>query len=138
MKHEVAAPEGTNTVLLTTKFHIHPVRKNLVHRRSLVDRLQAGLNRKLSLVSAPAGFGKSTLIGEWVDRVRTEPGDVERPTIRVAWLSLDENDTDYLRFFTYFIGALQTIDWEMGRTRLSEPERSGCCTCRPHRRRSSS
>jgi LuxR family maltose regulon positive regulatory protein len=72
-----------------------------VTRARLIDRLNEGLSGgcKLTLISAPAGFGKSTLIGEWIVRCR-------RP---VAWLSLDQNDNDPARFLIYLIGALQTI-----------------------------
>ncbi|MCK4514155.1 MAG: hypothetical protein KAU31_02795, partial [Spirochaetaceae bacterium] len=97
--------------LLATKLHIQPIREEIVQRRCLVDRLNAGLNRNLTLVSAPAGFGKSTLVGEWVQGLQGSP-PVGPNT--VAWLSLDENDNDYVRFLTYFIGALQST--EMGDT----------------------
>jgi len=53
------------TLLLTTKLYIPPPRPNLVPRPRLIERLNAGLHRKLTLVSAPAGFGKTTLLSEW-------------------------------------------------------------------------
>ncbi len=67
-------------------------------------RLNEGLHRKLTLISASAGFGKTTLVSEWL-------ADCERP---VAWLSLDEMDNDPSRFLTYFIAALQTIEANIG------------------------
>jgi len=92
--------QGTVTPLLTTKFYVPPLRPEVVSRPQLVERLNAGLHRKLTLVSAPPGFGKTTLLSEWVNCC-------ERP---VAWLSLDEGDNDLARFLAYFAGALQTID----------------------------
>ena len=90
--------------LLTTKLYIPLVRPELVSRPRLIERLNAGLHRKLTLVSAPAGFGKTTLLSEWVS-------GCERP---VAWLSLDESDSDPARFFTYLIAALQRVDPGIG------------------------
>jgi LuxR family maltose regulon positive regulatory protein len=71
----------------------------------LIERLNEGLYRKLTLISAPAGFGKTTLVSEWI-------ADCGRP---VAWVSLDERDDDPSRFLTYLIAALQTIDANIGR-----------------------
>jgi LuxR family maltose regulon positive regulatory protein len=90
--------------LLTTKLYILPVRPELVSRPRLIEQLNAGLDRKLTLISAPAGFGKTTLLSEWV-------GGCQRP---VGWLSLDESDNDPARFFTYFIAALQRVDPGIG------------------------
>ena len=87
------------STLLTTKLYIPPVRPELVSRLCLIERLNAGLDRKLTLISAPAGFGKTTLLSEWV-------GNCGRP---VAWLSLDKGDNDPVRFLAYFVAALQTI-----------------------------
>ncbi len=92
------------TPLLATKLYTPPVRPELVSRLRLVERLDVGPNRKLTLVSAPAGFGKTTLVAEWL-------GSVGRP---VAWLSLDEEDNDPARFFTYLVAALQTVDPNIG------------------------
>ncbi len=90
--------------LLQTKLYIPPIRPELVSRPRLIERLNAGLHRKLTLVSAPAGFGKTTLVSEWVT-------GCERLT---AWLSLDEGDNDPTRFLTYLIAALQTIAANIG------------------------
>ncbi|MBX2999480.1 MAG: hypothetical protein KF893_13270 [Caldilineaceae bacterium] len=89
------------TPVLTTKLYIPPPRPNQISRPRLIDRLNEGLSggRSLTLVAAPTGFGKSTLVGEWLIRCG-------RPT---AWLSLDENDNDPARFWLYFISALQRI-----------------------------
>ena len=101
--------------LLTTKLYIPPVRPELVPRPRLIERLNAGLHRKLTLVSAPAGFGKTTLVSEWVHGVEVVRG----PPQRVAWLSLDESDNDPTRFLAYLIAALRTIEADIGQGPLS-------------------
>lgn len=88
-----------STPVLTTKLYIPPPRPKAVRRPRLIERLNEGLHRKLTLISAPAGFGKTTLISEWV-------AACERS---VAWLSLDEGDNDPTRFLIYLVAALQTI-----------------------------
>ena len=85
--------------LLATKLYIPPRRPNVVLRSRLSERLNAGLHRKLTLISAPAGFGKTTLVSEWV-------AVCDRP---VAWLSLDEGENDPARFLAYLVSALQTL-----------------------------
>ena len=91
------------TALLQTKLYIPPPRPRLI------ERLNAGLHRKLTLISAPAGFGKTTLLSEWVS-------GCGRP---VASLSLDEGDNDLIRFLTYLVAALQTMQAEIGKTVLA-------------------
>jgi LuxR family maltose regulon positive regulatory protein len=87
--------------ILATKLYVPPSRRRVVLRPRLIERLNGGLaaGNKLTLVSAPAGFGKTTLIGEWVAGCGR----------RAAWLSLDEGDSDPSRFLTYLIAALQTV-----------------------------
>jgi len=92
--------------LLTTKLYIPSPRPGLVPRPRLIERLNAGIHGKLALVSAPAGFGKTTLVSEWI-------AGSGRPT---AWLSLDEGDSDPARFFAYLIAALQNVDPAIGQT----------------------
>jgi LuxR family transcriptional regulator, maltose regulon positive regulatory protein len=89
------------TPVLATKLYIPPPRPNQIPRPRLIDRLNEGLSarRALTLIAAPTGFGKSTLVSEWLARCG-------RPA---AWLSLDENDNDPARFWLYFINALQRI-----------------------------
>ncbi|HSR29268.1 MAG TPA: hypothetical protein VLY63_01790, partial [Anaerolineae bacterium] len=96
--------------LLSTKLYVPPIRPELVSRPRLIERLNGGLtmqgafSRALTLVSAPAGFGKTTLVSEWVTGCeRLEP------KVRAAWLSLDEGDNDPVRFLAYMIAALRTI-----------------------------
>jgi LuxR family maltose regulon positive regulatory protein len=123
--------------LLRTKLYIPPVRPELVARPRLIERLNAalvqdllslgtvldrtvqcqktrgakyrGLVRKLTLISAPAGYGKTTLLSEWT-------AGCGRP---VAWLSLDEGDNDPARFWTYLVAALQTIEATIGQDTLT-------------------
>jgi len=85
--------------LLQTKFYIPSSRPELVSRARLIERLNGGLRRKLTLVSAPAGFGKTTLLSDWSRHCE----------LPFAWLSLDEGDNELTRFFSYFVAALQTI-----------------------------
>ncbi len=91
--------------LLATKLYIPPIRPGLVRRPRLIQRLNEGMDRKLTLVSAPAGYGKTTLLSEWIH----QGGNGARPSLPVAWLSLDEADNDPTRFLTYLIGAAQSI-----------------------------
>ncbi len=87
--------------MLNTKLHIPSLRPGLVPRPHLIERLNNGLalGCKLTLISASAGFGKTTLLSEWI-------AGCGRP---VAWLSLDEGDNDPVRFISYLIAALQTL-----------------------------
>src|SRR5687768_11596408 len=85
--------------LLTTKLSIPPPRRALVVRARLLARLDAGLERALTLLSAPAGFGKTTLLSQWLQRV-------ERP---VAWISLDARDDDPTLFMRYLVAALRIL-----------------------------
>ena len=86
-------------VLLATKLQVPRSRPGLVPRRRLADQLEEGLNRGLVLVAAPAGYGKSVLLSEWVR-------DVAQP---VAWLSLDAGDNDPVRFWRHVLAALDSV-----------------------------
>jgi len=86
--------------LLTTKLYIPPTRPKLVPRPGLIERLNDGLTRKLVLICAPAGFGKTTLLGDWVRQIN----------MPVAWVSLDKGDNELSRFLVYLVAALQTIE----------------------------
>lgn len=87
--------------LLATKLRIPPRRGELVPRARLVERLDQGLEHKLTLVSAPAGFGKTTLVAQWAAARRQE----QRFT--AGWLALDGGDNDLVRFLNYLSAALQ-------------------------------
>ncbi len=106
--------------LLLTKLFVPPPRSNLVFRPRLVARLNDGLSsgRKLTLISAPAGFGKTTLVSEWVAGARGCP-EGQRCGDEVAWLSLDEADNDPVRFVSYLVAALQTLQPGIGAGVLS-------------------
>lgn len=88
--------------LLKTKLHKPILREKLVKRSRLTDLLQIGSQSKLTIVVAPAGYGKTTLLGEWLVHTDLET----RP---VAWLSLDEQDNDPYLFWSYFVAALNKI-----------------------------
>ena len=115
--------------ILATKLYIPPSRPELVPRPHLIERLNEGLHRKLTLVSAPAGFGKTTLVSNWLNKL---PGTDHR-TVRldgakesefvnrkskiqngVAWLSLDDGDNDLARFLAYMVAALETVERNIG------------------------
>jgi len=93
--------------ILATKLHIPPPRSKIVLRPRLIERLNEGLSsgRKLTLISASAGFGKTTLVSEWI-------AHCGRP---VAWLALDEGDNDPACFLTYLVASLQTITKDIGK-----------------------
>src|SRR6185503_16172731 len=86
--------------LLETKLHVPRLRRTLVARPRLSEHLSRGAKSALTLVSAPAGFGKTTLLTKWL---ADAPADG-----CAAWLSLDQRDNDPAVFWTYLIAALQT------------------------------
>jgi ATP/maltotriose-dependent transcriptional regulator MalT len=109
--------------LLQTKLYIPPTRPKLVSRLRLIERLNAGLGRKLTVISAPAGFGKTTLVSEWVQAIGRADLSIAAmggatPPIAIAWLSLDESDNDATRFLTYLVAAVQTIEANIGKGAL--------------------
>ena len=93
-----------STLILATKLYVPPPRPKVVLRPRLIKHLNQGLHRRLTFISAPAGFGKTTLVGEWL-------AGCGRP---VAWLSLDEGDNDPTRFLAYLVAALQTVAADIG------------------------
>jgi LuxR family maltose regulon positive regulatory protein len=98
-----------STPLLQTKLYIPHSQPNLISRPRLIKHLEDGLSRKLTLVSSPAGFGKTTLLSEWIHKCG-QP---------VAWITLDQGDNDPSRFLKYFITALQKNEGEIGEGILS-------------------
>ena len=94
--------------MLLTKLHIPSVGKSIVHRSELFEKLNAGLSRKLILVSAPAGFGKTTVVSDWISQNK----------IPAAWLSLDSGDNDPAVFLNYIISGIQSIHPEFGQSAL--------------------
>jgi LuxR family maltose regulon positive regulatory protein len=103
----IASPSESATrqykeALLATKLFIPPPISTLLARPRLSDRLTAGISRPLTLVSAPIGWGKTTLLSAW----RAEAKGSAYP---LAWISLDAGDNDPVRFWSYFISALSTL-----------------------------
>jgi len=94
--------------LLTTKLNIPPTRIELVTRPRLLEQLNMGNHPgcKLTLISAPAGFGKTTLVSEWVRKLGQETPSAKQAAYQIAWLSRDEADNNPVRFVTYIIAAL--------------------------------
>ena len=97
--------------LLETKFHLPRPRRGLVARPRLSERLSRGAESALTLISAPAGFGKTTLLAEWLEAAAVEGRSV-------AWLSLDRGDNDPAVFWTYVVAALRTADAGIGASAL--------------------
>ncbi len=79
-----------------------------MHRPSLFEKLNEGLKRKLIVISAPAGFGKTTLLSDWISQYK----------IPAAWYSIDKRDNDPVEFLTILIAGIQTINKEVGKSSL--------------------
>jgi LuxR family maltose regulon positive regulatory protein len=97
---------AARAVLLATKLHVPAIAAQLVHRATLLDALSAGRCRKLTLLSAPAGWGKTTLLAQWA----LGAGEDQR----FGWLSLDSSDNDPVWFWMYVVAALQKINPGVG------------------------
>lgn len=95
--------------LLQTKFHIPTLLPTLVSRPRLFAKLQTSLRGKLTLVAAPAGSGKTTLICDWLHQT----------ALPAVWLSLDSGDNELQRFLRYVIAALQRIQPTLGQETLT-------------------
>ena len=107
-----AAQTVATSPLLETKLYVPRWRTGLVPRGRLIERLDQGIERKLILVSAPAGCGKTTVLAEWV---AATPASEQS----AAWVSLDQSDNDPALFWAYFIAALQTVRPGVGESALS-------------------
>ena len=103
------AQQNVDQFLLTTKLTIPPVRSGLVARPRLLRKLQAGIARPLTLLAAPAGFGKTVLLSSYA----------QQSGIPVGWVSLDSSDNDPSQFWSYVIAALDTLHPGLGKTALS-------------------
>src|SRR5436853_3539900 len=101
--------------LLSTKLALPRSRLSLVPREALLARLDEGLQHKLTLLSAPAGFGKTTLVSEWIAARRER-----QEALAVAWVSLDAGDNDPVRFWRYVITACQVFDAAVGEPALAQ------------------
>ncbi|HVN54781.1 MAG TPA: LuxR C-terminal-related transcriptional regulator [Anaerolineaceae bacterium] len=102
--NEVKHPRNPESLLLKTKINIPRIPHEFVHRPRLTELIDRGAQGPLTLICAPAGYGKTNLLVEWT----------ERTDLPVAWLSLDLDDNDFFRFSRYVIGALQTLDPKIG------------------------
>jgi LuxR family maltose regulon positive regulatory protein len=116
MEPETALPkiqrEG-NPELLTTKLAPPRLHSRSVPRPELLARLDAGIERKLTLISTPAGFGKTTLVSEWIAYRRNQP-----EKLPIAWVSLDSWDNDLVRFWRYVLTACKTFHHEVSNSAL--------------------
>lgn len=99
-------PSQPEARLLRTKLYIPHPHPELVDRPALRDKLKDGLNIKLILVTAPDGYGKTTLLSTFVQHYQTDE----------AWISLDERDNEPIRYWSYFTSALQTSTMSLRRT----------------------
>lgn len=95
--------------MLLTKLHIPTVVNNIVHRTMLHEKLNIGLSRKLILISAPAGFGKTTIVSDWINQFN----------ITTAWFSIDKGDNDPVEFLSYVISGIQAINPTFGQSTLN-------------------
>src|SRR4051794_30103665 len=93
--------------LLETKLYVPKPQRGVVPRPGLLERLDRGAEAKLILISAPAGFGKTSLLAEWL-------ASVPATGASAAWLSLDPTDNDPTAFWTYAIAALRTVSRDIG------------------------
>jgi len=94
--------------MLLTKLHIPQPKENVVHRSALFEKLTEGLKRKLILVSATAGYGKTTLLSDWINHSKTP----------VAWYSVDSRDNDLYEFLSFIVSGIQTIHKNIGNKSL--------------------
>jgi LuxR family maltose regulon positive regulatory protein len=97
-----------STPVLVSKLQVLPIHPSVISRQRLVERLDESINCKLTLVAAQAGFGKTTLLSDWINQ-RNVPA---------SWFSVESSDSDPLQFLTYMIAALQNIDKNIGLTAL--------------------
>ncbi len=119
-------------LILTTKLYVPLPQPELVTRPRLIKKLNEGLPHKLTLISAPAGFGKTTLVSDWIASMQLdgEKGSqsqdhTSRNMNRVAWLSLDDGDNDLHGFLIYFIAAVQRVEPDFGLEPLAALQSSG-------------
>ena len=106
--------------LLKTKLYRPFVRPEFVLRPNLMKQLDGGLNSKVTVISAPAGYGKTSLISAWASECQCP----------VAWLSLDEEDNHPVRFLSYLIAAVQTLKPDLGQE-ISEHTSISTNYCHP-------
>lgn len=121
--YQTAHPKdkSMSVLLLTTKFIIPPANPNLVRRERLVNLLDEGLRsgRLVTLVCAPAGYGKTTLVSQWIHQHEETKSREESIAPLFYWLTLDQGDNDLARFVSYLVAALQHIQAGVGKGTLA-------------------
>ena len=107
--------------LLATKLNPPPANPRLVRRERLIARLAEALqsNQRLTLICAPAGYGKTTLVSQWIQQQEERKPTGSKPALHVVWLSLDPGDNDLARFTAYLVAALQQIRGNLGQGTLA-------------------
>jgi LuxR family maltose regulon positive regulatory protein len=111
---DTTSPAGHHLPILAPKLQLPHLLASLITRDRLLTRLDAGLEGKLTLLSAPTGFGKTTVVSQWIAHRRER-----EPHSLVAWLSLDAGDNDPFRFWRYVILAFQTFQTERDSSALA-------------------
>src|SRR5919199_1327001 len=106
-------PEPRPADLLATKLYVPVPPHDLVERARLLARLDTGLRSALTLISAPAGFGKTTILADWLRQ------QTERQQVHAAWLTLDAGESEPYQFLRYLVAALQTVAPDIGATILA-------------------
>jgi len=94
--------------ILSTKLYPPLPTEGSVYRQRLIERIQTGINGRVTIISAPPGFGKTTLLSAWI---------ADKQNKKVAWYSLDEDDNEPGRFFTYIVAAFKPIESRSSRQR---------------------
>jgi len=109
-------PEGAwpQTSLIATKFYIPPTTPTLVARPHLLQRLNEGVQKKLTLICAPAGFGKTSLLAQWCAELARQP---DQP-LSISWVSLETGENDLVQFWHYVLMALHPFAPQIGETDL--------------------
>src|SRR5512137_3025180 len=109
-----------SSTVLATKLHRPRPTATLVARPRLTQRLDEGLRKghPLLLVVAPAGYGKTTLVSDWLSEAAERPASFGGAGIPSTWLLLDESDNEPVRFFTYVVAALRKVDPQVGQSLL--------------------
>ena len=107
--HTSASGRKKQYPVLSTKLYIPRLRPYVVSRPRLLEKLNKVKERKLALISAPAGFGKTTLLSDWINQAK----------MPAAWISLDAGDNDIVHFLIYLIASLHQIKIDVGRVTLT-------------------
>ncbi len=114
--------------VIATKLYVPRPRRGLVPRPRLLERLRHGAESRLTLVSAPAGFGKSTLLAAWLGEWAAEASQESVKAQSVAWVSLDHGDRDPASFWTYVLTAIRNAAPETGANALAQLEQDAAAT----------